>query len=91
MISFVRSACEAFVALARIAIAATVGTTSLSSSTCLPASSVPRKLNPVTFPPGRANVATKPTATGSEGTVIDEVSGFTPAVLLEPRRECVPE
>jgi hypothetical protein len=69
-ISLVRTGWEAFVGLARTATRASPGTASFSSSTCLPASSVPTKLRPVTFPPGRAKLATRPVATGSAGTVM---------------------
>jgi hypothetical protein len=48
--------------------------TALDISSCrslsrLASSSVSKKLNPVTFPPGRARLATRPTLTGSSETV----------------------
>ena len=44
---------------------ASFGTASLSTSSLLVCSSVPKLEKPVTFPPGRARLATKPPATGS--------------------------
>ena len=42
------------------------GTNSLSSSSCFASNSLAKKLTPVTFPPGRLRLSTKPILTGSE-------------------------
>ena len=44
---------------------ASLGTASLSSSSRLPLSSLERSVRPVTFPPGRARLSTRPASTGS--------------------------
>ena len=68
--SRVRGGCEAFVGFASSAIDARLGTAAWSSSICFAAISVPRKLSPVTLPPGRDRLPTRPTATGSAGIVM---------------------
>src|SRR5499427_10535995 len=42
-----------------------LGTISLINSSCFPSMSVARALNPVTFPPGCARLATRPVERGS--------------------------
>ena len=49
---------------------ASLGTASLSISSLLVFSSVSKLENPVTLPPGRARLATKPAPTGSTAFVI---------------------
>ena len=49
----------------RMATRETVGSTSLRNSSCFPTSSGARAASPVTLPPGRARLATRPLPTGS--------------------------
>ena len=53
-----------FAGFERMPIRERFGITSLNSCICLPISSVPRKLSPVTLPPGRASVSTSADGNG---------------------------
>jgi hypothetical protein len=59
------------------------GTTAVSSSSRLAAKSWDIMLRPVTFPPGRARLATSPSATGSAKTV--KTTGIVAVACLAAR------
>ena len=63
-VSFVSDSERERFGLTRRPIKAALGTSSRSNSSRLPASSVTKKVTPVTLPPGRLKLDTKPSSTG---------------------------
>ena len=65
---------------------ASLGTASLSTSSLLVFSSVPKLENPVTLPPGRARLATKPAPTGSASVRHHDGNGSSRFLRRQRRR-----